>query len=83
MAPLGKVDEVFELTGHEGPVLKIDLSPDGQLLVSSSGDGTVRVWDLTKRKELKSIAGFDKVTSIFAATKFSKSLAAADRIRSQ
>lgn len=76
MAPLGKTEEMFELTGHDGPVLKIDLSPDGKLLVSSSGDGTVRIWDLTKRKELRSIDGFDKVTSIFAATKFSKSRAA-------
>lgn len=72
VAPLGKPEEVFELTGHEGPVLKIDLSSDGQRLVSSSGDGTIRIWCLNDRKELKQISGFDKVTSAFAATKFSK-----------
>ncbi|RUS25340.1 WD40-repeat-containing domain protein, partial [Jimgerdemannia flammicorona] len=33
------------LKGHQGSVLGLTLSPDQRLLFSSSGDGTVRVWD--------------------------------------
>lgn len=32
-----------ELTGHEGPVLCLTATPDGQL-ISGSGDGTLRRW---------------------------------------
>jgi WD40 repeat protein/serine/threonine protein kinase len=32
------------LTGHEGNLPRVTFSPDGELLASSSMDGTVRVW---------------------------------------
>lgn len=32
------------LYGHEGPVLSVDLSADGELVASGGVDGTVRVW---------------------------------------
>jgi WD40 repeat protein len=35
-----------ELKGHTGPVYSVALSSDESKLVSSSGDGTVRVWSL-------------------------------------
>ncbi|CAO3673109.1 unnamed protein product, partial [Umbelopsis vinacea] len=34
------------LYGHQGSVLALSLSPDESWLFSSSGDGTVRVWDI-------------------------------------
>lgn len=71
MAPLGKIEETFELTGHEGPILCIDLN-ENDVLVSSGGDGTIRIWDLSAKKELKCLQGFEKCKSFFAATKFGK-----------
>lgn len=33
-----------ELIGHSGPVYSVDLSADDSLLLSSSGDGSIRLW---------------------------------------
>jgi WD40 repeat protein len=33
------------LFGHTGPITTLAWSPDGQYLVSSSLDGTIRLWD--------------------------------------
>ncbi len=33
------------LVGHRGPIVKVAFGPDGQRIISKSGDGTVRVWD--------------------------------------
>ena len=33
------------LRGHEGPVYNVAFSPDGQRIVSGSGDSAVRIWD--------------------------------------
>ncbi|EXF81271.1 regulator of conidiation-1 [Colletotrichum fioriniae PJ7] len=35
------------LVGHEGDVLKVDISKNGKLLASGSGDRTVRLWSTT------------------------------------
>jgi WD40 repeat protein len=34
------------LTGHEDWVVAVAVTPDGDRIVSGSGDGTVRVWEL-------------------------------------
>lgn len=69
--PLDKSEEPFELTGHTGPILKIDISVKG-LLASSSGDGTVRIWRLNDKKEVRCFDGFEKVKSFFAAKFFGR-----------
>lgn len=39
-------EELHRLEGHTAPIISIDFSPDGSLLVSGSHDHTVRVWDV-------------------------------------
>jgi serine/threonine protein kinase/WD40 repeat protein len=41
-----------ELTGHSGPVVSADFSPNGQFLATASMDNTVRVWDASNGREL-------------------------------
>lgn len=38
---------IYELTGHESTVYDIAFSPDGQSLLTSSSDGTARIWDVS------------------------------------
>lgn len=38
--------EVTTFVGHSSSVYGIDFSPDSQLLLSASGDGSVRLWHL-------------------------------------
>src|SRR5262249_14359530 len=40
------------LLGHPSPGVLVPFSPDGHRIVSSSGDGTVRLWDTVTGKEL-------------------------------
>lgn len=54
--------EEFDFTEHTGPVLRIDLSSTN-LLASSSGDGSIKIWNLDERKCIKTISGLDKIKS--------------------
>lgn len=60
--PRDESSEPFELNEHSGPVLRIDLNKNG-LLASSSGDGTIKIWNLDEKKCIKTISGFDKIKS--------------------
>ncbi len=49
--------EPDRLTGHEGRVVKLALHPTGKALMSSSWDGTTRLFDLTINKQVIRIEG--------------------------
>jgi len=41
-----KQDEEFIMEGHKGSITSVDLSPDGDSLLTNSMDNTIRVWDV-------------------------------------
>ncbi|HAA29759.1 MAG TPA: hypothetical protein DCE56_21255, partial [Cyanobacteria bacterium UBA8553] len=41
-----KVTLTNTLNGHTNPVYFVAITPDGQTIVSSSNDGTIRLWNL-------------------------------------
>lgn len=45
-------DTVFK--GHEGPILSVSLDPKLKFLATSSCDGTVRLWEIAEKKQVKS-----------------------------
>ena len=44
---------LHELTGHQGGVNSVAVSPDGRRIVSGSDDNTVAVWDLETGTRLR------------------------------
>lgn len=48
-------DEKFPLIGHTDRVRSIDFSSDGRVLATGSRDGTVKIWNLSDGKLLKTI----------------------------
>jgi len=52
-----------EMTGHSGPVVSVDFSPNGQFLATASLDNTVRVWDASNGRELFQQRTRDQPTS--------------------
>ncbi len=43
-----RILRVFD--GHQQVIYSLDFSPDGCLIVSGSGDKTVRIWDMDNAK---------------------------------
>ncbi len=56
---LGEIGDLctHTLIGHQQPVSSIAFSPDGQQLVSSSFDKTIKLWDVNNGKCLKTLLG--------------------------
>ncbi|PSB26206.1 hypothetical protein C7B82_20520 [Stenomitos frigidus ULC18] len=59
------VSEHNTLTGHQEAVWSVSFSPDGKTLASSSGDNTIKLWDVATGKALQTLTGHqDVVTSV-------------------
>jgi WD40 repeat protein len=58
--------EVCSLVGHEKAVATLAFFPDGRMLVSGSGDGTIRFWDCADGRERRQLRpeGAAQVTSL-------------------
>jgi WD40 repeat protein len=55
--PVARVIMPDTLEGHGGPVYKVAVSPDGKTFASSSGDRTIKLWDLQTQQLLKTLSG--------------------------
>ncbi len=53
----------FSLTGHEQDVTKVNFSLNSQFLVTVSGDGVAKIWNLTNGKEAAAFRQEDTVTA--------------------
>lgn len=49
-------NQLATLTGHERTVTCANFSPDGQWLATGSSDQTVRIWDATKLKPIRTLS---------------------------
>ncbi|CAG9804650.1 unnamed protein product [Chironomus riparius] len=52
-------DTTIELKGHTGPIFQIAIN-DKNHIASSSGDGTIKVWNLETQQVVKTYDGFEK-----------------------
>ncbi|MBW4575010.1 MAG: tetratricopeptide repeat protein [Aphanothece sp. CMT-3BRIN-NPC111] len=54
---LENFDIAYTLTGHSSFVTSVVISPDGQILASSSWDKTIKLWQLSTGREIRTLTG--------------------------
>ena len=59
---------IGDFSGHEKAITCICISPDGQYLLSSSFDDTIRLWDMKTRFCLKIYEGYSGIVKAIAIT---------------
>jgi WD40 repeat protein len=55
--------ELFVALGHSMFVTSVDVSPNGKYLLSGSKDNTLKLWDISKRKEIRTLKGHTKAVN--------------------
>jgi WD40 repeat protein len=55
------------IEGHTDDIRNLAFSPDGKLLVSSSKDGSVRIWDIGGHQQRHAMSGFESLGDFLPA----------------
>ncbi|MGQ9867068.1 MAG: protein kinase domain-containing protein [Pseudanabaenaceae cyanobacterium] len=63
---LERMKLVWQLAGHQGKVLAVVFTPDGQGLLSSSVDKTIKLWKLRTGKLVRTLVGHSKAVGVLA-----------------
>jgi WD40 repeat protein len=69
--------ELIVQTGHSSIVTAVAFSPDGKTLASSSVDRTIKLWDTTTGKQLRTLTGPALLANTLAFSPDGKILASA------
>ncbi|MBL8351029.1 MAG: hypothetical protein JNL87_12035 [Burkholderiaceae bacterium] len=73
---LARSRPLVELEGHSDRIRSLDSDRSGRLLVSSSDDGTIRLWDLARRESIAVIrSGADRFSGPVALSRDASRLA--------
>jgi WD40 repeat protein len=71
--------EMAVFRGHTNTVWGLDLTPDGQTVVSGSFDKTIKVWDVTTGKERFTLRGHTRCVEFVVVTPDGQTAVAADQ----
>jgi WD40 repeat protein len=66
------------LQGHDGVILSVSFSPDGQTLASSAGN-TIKLWKIETEKELRTLVGHENFVTSVSFSPDRQTLASASR----
>lgn len=50
-----KGEQLLDLTGHQGEIVSINFSSDGDKVITGSFDGTAKVWDIRTGENVLSL----------------------------
>jgi len=59
----------FALTGHDRLVSAVAFSPDGKTLATGSADESIKLWDMTSGKELRTLEGHSRPVNSLACSR--------------
>ena len=67
-------EEFCSLSGHEELISSIQFSPDGKQLISSSGDSTIKIWQIENQKLLETLRGHANAITSMVITNDGKTI---------